>query len=45
MLPQCRKILDLDPALPQGSNQSAKDLLQELTGIDLSRALPAIREP
>jgi hypothetical protein len=27
MLPQCRKLLDLDPALPRCSIESAKDLL------------------
>ena len=37
MLPQCRKLLKLDPAVPQSPNQSTKDLLREITGIDLSR--------
>ena len=36
-LPQCRKLLGLNPALPQIPNSSAHDLLLELTGIDLSR--------
>jgi len=37
MLLQCRKLLDLDPTLPEMPKTSAQDLLQELTGIDLSR--------
>jgi hypothetical protein len=36
-LAQCRKLLDCDPALPACSQRSAKDLLLNLTGIDLSR--------
>ena len=36
-LPQCRKLLGLNPALPQIPNRSARDLLLELTGIDLNR--------
>jgi hypothetical protein len=36
-LTQCRKLLDLDPALPKSPNQSTKDLLFKMTGIDLSR--------
>jgi hypothetical protein len=36
-LPQCRKLLGLNPALPQIPKRSAQDLLCELTGIDLSR--------
>ena len=36
-LTQCRKLLKLDPALPEIPKQSAIDLLRELTGIDLSR--------
>ena len=36
-LPQCRKLLGLNPALPQIPKRSAQDLLRELTGIDLSR--------
>ncbi len=36
-LPQCRKLLGLNPALPQLPNRSAQDLLREITGIDLSR--------
>ena len=39
-LPQCRKLLGLNPALPQIPNRSAQDLLLELTGIDLSRCTP-----
>jgi hypothetical protein len=37
MLPQCRKLLDLDPALPRCPIESAKDLLLKITGVDLSR--------
>jgi len=36
-LPQCRKLLGLNPALPQFPKESAKDLLLSITGIDLSR--------
>ena len=36
-LPQCRKLLGLNPALPEIPKGSAQDLLRELTGIDLSR--------
>jgi hypothetical protein len=36
-LPQCRKLLGLSPASPEIPNQSAHDLMLELTGIDLSR--------
>jgi len=36
-LPQCRKLLGLNPALPEIPKKSAQDLLLELTGIDLSR--------
>jgi len=36
-LAQCRKLLDLDPALPQSPILSAKDLLVKITGLDLSR--------
>jgi len=36
-LAQCRKLLGLNPALPEIPNKSAHDLLRELTGIDLSR--------
>ena len=36
-LAQCRKLLDLDPALPQSPILSAKDLLLKITGVDLSR--------
>ena len=36
-LPQCRKLLGLNPALPEIPNRSAQDLLLELTGIDLNR--------
>ena len=36
-LPQCRKLLGLNPALPGIPKRSAHDLLLELTGIDLSR--------
>jgi len=37
MLPQCRKLLHLDPTLPEIPKRSAQNLLHELTGIDLSR--------
>jgi len=36
-LPQCRKLLGLNPALLEIPKRSAHDLLLELTGIDLSR--------
>src|SRR5437660_2162906 len=36
-LPQCRKLLGLNPALPEIPSESAKDLLLRITGIDLSR--------
>jgi hypothetical protein len=36
-LPQCRKLLGLNPALPEIAKSSAHDLLLELTGIDLNR--------
>jgi hypothetical protein len=36
-LARCRKLLDLDPALPQSPILPAKDLLLKLTGVDLSR--------
>jgi len=36
-LPQCRKLLGLNPALPEIPQKSAHDLLLKLTGIDLSR--------
>ncbi len=36
-LPQCRKLLGLNPALPEIPKRSAHDLLRELTGIDLNR--------
>jgi len=36
-LPQCRKLLGLNPALPEIPKRSAQDLLRELTGFDLSR--------
>ena len=37
LLSRCRKLLDLDPALPHCPTQSAKDLLLKITGVDLSR--------
>ena len=37
LLSQCRKLLDLDPALPRYPAESAKDLLLRITGVDLSR--------
>ena len=36
-LTRCRKLLDLDPALPQSPILSAQDLLVKITGVDLSR--------
>jgi len=42
-LPQCRKLLGLNPALPEIPDQSAHDLLRELTGIELSRC-PACKK-
>jgi len=42
-LPQCRKLLGLNPALPEIPNKSAHDLLRELTGIELSRC-PACKK-
>ena len=36
-LPQCRKLLGLNPALPKIPKRSAQELLHEITGIDLSR--------
>ena len=36
-LPQCRKLLGLDSALPHYPVESAKDLLLKITGVDLSR--------
>ena len=36
-LPQCRKLLGLNPALPQIPKRSAQELLHEITGVDLSR--------
>ena len=37
LLTRCRQLLDLDPALPHGPAQSAKDVLLKITGVDLSR--------
>jgi predicted Zn-ribbon and HTH transcriptional regulator len=36
-LPQCRKLLGLNPALPEIPKRSALEFMRELTGIDLSR--------
>jgi predicted Zn-ribbon and HTH transcriptional regulator len=36
-LPQCRRLLGLNPALPEIPHPSAHDLMLELTSIDLSR--------
>ena len=36
-LPQCRKLLGLNPALPEILKRSAQGFLREITGIDLSR--------
>ena len=43
-LAQCRKLLDLDPALPPSPFLSAKDLLLKIIGVDLSRCPAAMRE-
>lgn len=43
LLPQCRKLLDLDPALLHCPTQSAKDLLLKITGVDFTRC-PCCRE-
>jgi len=37
LLPQCRKLLNLDPHLPRCPIESAKDLMLKITGVDLSR--------
>jgi hypothetical protein len=37
LLPQCRKLLDLDPALLHCPAQSAKDLVLKITGVDFTR--------
>src|SRR5262245_52623843 len=37
LLPQCRKLLDLDPALPRCFAESARDRLLRIPGVDLSR--------
>lgn len=42
-LARCRKLLDLDPALPKFPILSAKDWLTKITGVDLSRC-PCCRE-
>ena len=44
-LAQCRKLLDLDPALPQSPQHSAKDLLLKLTGSICPAVPAAMREP
>ena len=36
-LSRCRELLGLNPALPQIPNQSTRDLMLKLTGLDLSR--------
>jgi len=38
-LPQCRKLLGLNPLLPKILDKSFQDLLRELTSMDLSRCL------
>jgi hypothetical protein len=43
LLPQCRKLLDLDPAWPHCPAESAKDLLLKIIGVDLTRC-PCCRE-
>jgi hypothetical protein len=42
-LAQCRKLLDLDPALAKSPVLAAKDLLLKITGVDLTRC-PCCRE-
>ncbi|MBI2998083.1 MAG: transposase, partial [Deltaproteobacteria bacterium] len=42
-LPQCRKLLGLNPLLPEIPDRSTQDLLLELTGVDLSRC-PACKK-
>jgi hypothetical protein len=42
-LPQCRKLLGLNPALLEIPDRSTQDLLLELTGVDLSRC-PACKK-
>jgi hypothetical protein len=37
LLPRCRKLLNLDPALTRCPSESAKALLLKITGVDLSR--------
>lgn len=37
LLPQCRKLLNLGPALPRCPTEPAKDVLLKITGVDLSR--------
>jgi hypothetical protein len=36
-LAQCRRLLKIDPPLPQSQKESAKDLLLRITGFDLNR--------
>ena len=43
LLPQCRKLLDLDPALLHCPAQSAKDLVLKITGVDFT-CCPCCRE-
>jgi hypothetical protein len=42
-LPQCRRLLGLNPALPEIPKRTARDLWLELSGIDLTRC-PACRQ-
>jgi hypothetical protein len=42
-LPRCRKLLGLNPGLPQVPDRSTHDLLLEMTGIDISRC-PACKK-
>ena len=42
-LPQCRKLLGLNPLLPEIPQQSIQELMRELTGIDISRC-PACKK-
>jgi Putative transposase len=36
-LAQCRRLLKMDPLLPQSQKESAKDVLLRITGLDLNR--------
>lgn len=42
-LAQCRRLLKMDPALPQSQKESARDLLLRITGFDLFGRAPIQR--